>query len=385
VPSKEGRTEAPTPKRKREQRRKGQVAKSADLGAWLGLLVGTYLLPAAMGRLFSAAGDALNSLPTITDAPNGDIALAALGRTLSAGFLAILPFMVIMGAVGIAVQLAQTGFLVSPKLLVPDVKRINPVSGLKKLLSPRSVVETIKQLAKVVVIAWSARPYVVQLVDGLTTSGRIPLLAGLAMSGRALTGMVRATAWAVLVISLVDYGYQRFQHRRDTRMTKQEIRDEMRQSEGDPHVKGRIRSLQQAMARQRMMSDVPLADVVVTNPTHVAVALRYDPERGGAPRVVAAGIGETAARIRARAVAAGVPLVEAKPLARALWRACEVGDEIPAALYEAVAKVLAFVRRLRGSITSSNALALPAGYHLDQQALEAIPRRRRRRGRRAAA
>ncbi|MGE3686681.1 MAG: flagellar biosynthesis protein FlhB [Acidimicrobiia bacterium] len=376
--SKEGRTEAPTQKRKRDQRRKGQVAKSADLGSWLGLLVGSYLLPSAVGRLFDAAGDSLQALPAITQAPDGDVAIAALGRTLTSGFLAIAPFLLIMGGVGIAAQLMQTGFLVSPKLLKPDFKRVNPMQGIKKLVSPRSFVDTLKQLAKVAAIGWVAWPYVQRVSEELTSRGRIPLLAGLAMSGQALIGMVRATAWAVLAISGADYGYQRFQHRRDMRMTKQEIRDEMRQSEGDPHVKGRIRSLQLALARQRMMGDVPLADVVITNPTHVAVALRYDPTRG-APRVIAVGVGETAGRIRARAIAAGVPLVEAKPLARALWRACDVGDEIPTALYEAVAKVLAFVRRLRGSISSSSSLSLPPAYVLDHQALEAIPARRRRR------
>ena len=379
--SKEGRTEAPTQKRKREQRRKGQVAKSADLASWLGLLVGTYLLPAAAGRLFSSAADSLNALPTITQAPDPDVALAALGRTLASGFLAVTPFLVIMGAVGVAAQLVQTGFLVSPRLLVPDVKRINPLQGMKRLFSPRSLVETLKQLAKVGAIAWVGWPYVQRVAADLTQTGRVPLLAALATSGQALLGMLRATAWAVLAISAAEYGYQRFQHRRDIRMTKQEIREEMRQSEGDPHVKSRIRSLEASLARSRMMSDVPLADVVVTNPTHVAVALRYDPTRGGAPRVVASGVGEVAARIRAKAVAANVPLVEAKPLARALWRACEVGDEIPAVLYEAVAKVLAFVRRLRGSITSSNALELPATYHLDGTALDAVPRRRSRRRR----
>ena len=378
--SKEGRTEAPTPKRKREQRRKGQVAKSADLASWLGLLVGTYLLPAAAGGLFSAAGDSLNALPTITQAPSADVALAALGHTLTSGFLAVMPFLVIMGGVGVVSQLLQTGFLVSPKLLAPDFKRINPLHGAKRLFSTRSLVETVKQLAKVVVIAWVGWPYVQRIATDLTEGGQVPLLAGLATSGQALLGMLRAIAWAVLAISVAEYGYQRFQHRRDIRMTKQEIREEMRQSEGDPHVKSRIRSLQAALARSRMMGEVPLADVVVTNPTHVAVALRYDPARG-APRVVASGVGEVAARIRAKAVAANVPLVEAKPLARALWRACEVGDEIPTVLYEAVAKVLAFVRRLRGSIVSSNSLELPPAYPLDVAALDAVPRRRKRRHR----
>jgi len=376
---KEGRTEAPTEKRKKESRRKGQVAKSPDLAAWLGLLVGTYLLPATVTRIFDAAAGALRTLPAAATTGEADAAVAALADALRSGFLAIVPTLLVIGAVGVAAQLAQTRLLVSLKLLVPDVKRINPKSGLKRLFSVKSLVETVKQLAKTGAITWVAWPYVHQLGDQLAGGGRVPLLAGVSIVGRALVGMVRAAAWTVLVIAVVEYGYQRSSHRRDLRMTKQEIREEMRQSEGDPHVKARIRSLQTAFARRRMMGDVPTADVVVTNPTHIAVALRYEPTRGGAPRVVAVGVGAVAAKIRARASEAGVPLVEAKPLARALWRACDVGDEIPAVLYEAVAKVLAFVRRLRGSVGSAGALSLPSGYQLDRDVLDAVPARRRRR------
>lgn len=375
---KEGRTEAPTEKRKRETRKKGQVAKSPDLAAWLGLLAGTYLLPATVGRIFDVASGTFRALPSTATTGDADTAVASLADALRSGFVAILPALCVIGAVGVVAQLAQTRLLVSLKLLVPDVKRINPKSGFKRLFSVKSLVDTIKQLAKTGAIAWVAWPYVRELNGQLTEGGRVPLLAGLSIVGRGLVGMVRAAAWTVLVIAAIEYGYQRFSHKRDLRMTKQEIREEMRQSEGDPHVRARIRSLQSAFARRRMMSDVPTADVVVTNPTHVAVALRYDPARGGAPRVVAVGVGAVAARIRSKASDAGVPLVEAKPLARALWRACDVGDEIPAVLYEAVAKVLAFVRRLRGSITSAGALSLPAGYQLDATSLDAVPKRRRR-------
>jgi flagellar biosynthetic protein FlhB len=162
-------------------------------------------------------------------------------------------------------------------------------------------------------------------------------------------------------------------------MTKQQVRDEMRNSEGDPHVKHRIRSMQRSLAMNRMMSSISDASVVITNPTHIAVAIRYDVGAGGAPKIVAVGVDEIARRIRERAHDAGVPVIESKPLARALWRSCDVGDEIPIALYEAVAMVLAFVRRLRGGVLAASALPLPRTYGVNVAALEAVPSRRRRR------
>jgi flagellar biosynthesis protein FlhB len=268
--------------------------------------------------------------------------------------------------------------------LKPDFKRINPVQGVRRLLSIRSAWETVKQLAKSAVIGWLCWPHVREISRQLSEHGRVPLWTGLRDSSSALVGMTRATCYAVIGIALVDFAYQRRSKILDLRMTKQEVRDELRNTEGDPQVKGRIRSMQAALSRRRMMGDIPTASVVITNPTHVAIAIRYDQSVGGAPKVVAAGVGALAARIRETAREAGVPIVEAKPLARALWRSCEVGDEIPVVLYEAVAKVLAFVRRLRGGILAASVLPLPRQFHVDEAWLEALPGRRSLKRRRLA-
>jgi flagellar biosynthetic protein FlhB len=375
----DGKTEAPTEKKKRDARKKGTVAKSQDLGPWIALLAGTYVLPAAIASTANAATRSFASLRSISAQPDARKAPELLGQAMYSGLLAIAPFLAVCLLVGVVSHVAQTGLVLSLHPLKPDLKRLNPITGFKNLFSAKSLWTTAKQVAKSVVIVWVAWPHVQRIADSLTRSGRVPLLEGLAASGQALMSLMRAVCVAVIVIALLDYGFQRRSTRLDLRMTKQEVRDEMKNSEGDPMVKARIRQLQLALARSRMMNDVPTASVVITNPTHVAIALRYDPVAGGAPRVVAAGIDKVALRIRERAREAGVPIVEAKPLARALWRSCEVGDEIPGPLYEAVAKVLAFVRRLRGGILSASTLPLPRQYHVDERLLEGIQGRRRKR------
>lgn len=375
----EGKTEAPTEKKKKDARKKGTVSKSQDLGPWIVLLVGTYVLPAAIGNTSTTAVRSLSSLKAISAQPDAQKAVDLLGQALYGGLLAVLPFLGVCALVGVVTHVAQTGLVLSLHPLKPDFKRINPIMGAKNLFSAKSLWGTAKQLLKGALIAWLCWPHVNRIADDLTSGGRVPLLEGLAASGHALMAMTRATCYAIIVVALVDFGYERRSKLLDLRMTKQEVRDEMKNSEGDPQIKGRIRQLQMALARSRMMNDVPTASVVITNPTHVAIALRYDQGTGGAPRVVAAGIDKVAARIREKAREAGVPIVEAKPLARALWRSCEVGDEIPAPLYEAVAKVLAFVRRLRGGILAASALPLPRQYHVDERLLESIQGRRRKR------
>ena len=193
-----------------------------------------------------------------------------------------------------------------------------------------------------------------------------------------MLGLIRAVAFWMLLLALADYGFQKFQYVRNLRMTKQEVRDEYKQAEGDGMMKGRMRAMARAIAKNRMMADIPTANVVITNPTHIAVALRYDPSMSRAPKVVAVGAGSIAARIREKAVESKIPIVEAKPLARALWRACEVGDEIPVTLYEAVAKVLAFVHRLDKRFGIAKPVDLPASMQIDEETLAAIPRKRRR-------
>jgi flagellar biosynthetic protein FlhB len=380
----EGKTEAPTPKKKQEAKKKGTVAKSVDLGPWLTLLIATYLLPWLIGSVGGAVVDALKALGDLAAEPDVGDALHLFDAAMRAGFFAVIPFMAVIAFVTVLTQAAQTGLVLSLHPLKPDFKRLNPIAGVKRLLSPMSLWETVKQVVKALLVGWIAWPHIEAIHDLLVGHGRVPLLPGLSATAAEIMAMTRAIAWAVVAVGLFDYAFQRRNKILDLKMTKQEVRDEMRSSEGDPQVKQRIRSLQMAMTRSRMMAAVPSASVVVTNPTHIAVALVYDPAAGGAPRVVAIGVDAVAKRIREKAAEANVPIVEAKPLARALWRACDVGDEIPATLYEAVAKVLAFVRRLRSSYLPSSPMPLPRLYNVDQTALDAVPDRRRR-ARRAAA
>jgi len=380
----EGKTEAPTPKKKQEAKKKGTVAKSVDLGPWLTLLIATYLLPWLIGSVGGAVVDALTALGDLAAEPDVGDALRLLSAAMRAGFFAVMPFMAVIALVTVLSQMAQTGLVLSLHPLKPDLKRLNPIEGVKRLFSPKSLWETAKQVVKALLVAWIAWPHIIAIHDLLVGQGRVPLLPGLSATAAEIMAMTRGVSWAVVGVGLFDYAFQRRNTLLDLKMTKQEVRDEMRSSEGDPQVKQRIRSLQMAMTRSRMMAAVPGASVVVTNPTHIAVALVYDPAAGGAPRVVAIGVDAIAKRIRETAAEAKVPIVEAKPLARALWRACEVGDEIPVTLYEAVAKVLAFVRRLRSSYLPSSPMPLPRLYNVDQTALDAVPDRRRR-ARRAAA
>jgi len=380
----EGKTEAPTPKKKQEAKKKGTVAKSVDLGPWLTLLIATYLLPWLIGSVGGAVVDALTALGDLAAEPDVGDALRLLSAAMRAGFFAVMPFMAVIALITVLSQMAQTGLVLSLHPLKPDLKRLNPIEGVKRLFSPKSLWETAKQVVKALLVAWIAWPHIIAIHDLLVGHGRVPLLPGLSATAAEIMAMTRGVSWAVVGVGLFDYAFQRRNSILDLKMTKQEVRDEMRNSEGDPQVKQRIRSLQMAMTRSRMMAAVPGASVVVTNPTHIAVALVYDPAAGGAPRVVAIGVDAVAKRIREKAAEAKVPIVEAKPLARALWRACEVGDEIPVTLYEAVAKVLAFVRRLRSSYLPSSPMPLPRLYNVDQTALDAVPDRRRR-ARRAAA
>ncbi|MEY4231547.1 MAG: hypothetical protein RLZZ362_2396, partial [Actinomycetota bacterium] len=339
----EGKTEAPSDRKKRDAKKKGTVAKSQDLGPWITLLAATYLIPMLVRSMSDAVTSGFMATQAVAEQPSATAAVRFLGQSLRAGLMAVLPFLVICAGVAIVSQFAQIGLVLSLHPLKPDFRRLDPIQGVKKLFSGPSLFETGKQVAKAAIITWLCWPYINTVAADLSSNGRVPLMEGMAISGRSLMAMTRSVCFAIIGIAFVDFLYQRRNKLLDLKMTKQEVRDEFRSTEGDPLVKQRIRAMQMSMTRNRMMAAVPDATVVVTNPTHVAIALQYDPAKGGAPRVIAAGVGSVAARIREKALASGVPIVEAKPLARALWRSCEVGDEIPVSLYEAVAKVLAFV------------------------------------------
>jgi len=274
-------------------------------------------------------------------------------------------------AVGVATATAQGGLFVATKALKPQWSRLNPLQGAKRLLGPHALWEGAKMLAKsalVTVFVWRAVDALMPVLGGL-----VPVSAALDLASAAALGLVRDVAAAGLLFAVADYAVQRRRIGKQVKMTKKEVRDEHRQTEGDPHVRSALRGRMLAAARSRMMAAVPKADVVVVNPTHVAVALRYEPERGS-PRVVAKGAGAVAARIREVAEQSRVALVQDVPLARALHASCEVGQAIPPELYQAVAQVLAFVygRRAKGTA---------AGRHPSPRSTGPLPtpaRRRRR-------
>jgi flagellar biosynthetic protein FlhB len=372
------KTEKATPKKKRDTRQKGQVAKSQDVVDWAMVLTGMMLVPGLVRHMADDFAHSLFQIRRVTADPSGGIAVEALGEALRSGLMAVLPLLVVAVVTSIVASVAQSGLLLTGKPLKPDPKRINPIAGLKRLFSPQAAWTTGKQMVRMVIVAAISIPRVRGIVDDLAAHGRVPLREGMLVAADRTVGLIRLVAFWMLVLALADYGFQRWQFSRNIRMTKQEIRDEYKQAEGDGMVKGRIRAMQRAMSRSRMMADVPTANVVLTNPTHIAVALRYDPLVSRAPKVVAVGAGAVAARIRAAAAEAKVPIVEAKPLARALWRACEVGDDIPVVLYEAVAKVLAFVHRLDRRFGVDRQLELPRSMQVDQTVLDAVGRKKHR-------
>jgi flagellar biosynthetic protein FlhB len=341
----EEKTEKPTPKRRKENRKQGQVPRTQELGAWSAMLLVGAALPTLLGRELSALQELL-----VTSLGAGRNPSTAVGlELLSQGFWHVMVTLVVLGSavmvVGVAGALAQGGFFLATKSVKPSFAKLNPLKGAKRIFGPQALWEGVKMLVKssvVAVLVWGAVRGLMPLIGGL-----VPIPVVLEAVSRDAAALIRNVAVAGLVMAAADYAVQRRRIGKQTRMSKQEVKQEHKQAEGDPMLKGAIRARQLAGARNRMMADIPTADVVLVNPTHVAVALRYDPEKG-APRVGARGPGVVAAPIRERPTDAEVPLVRDVPLARALYTSTTVGQEIPAELFAAVAQVLAFVISRRG-------------------------------------
>jgi len=350
----EQRTEEATPRRREEARERGQVALSTELVAATGLaagvgvlaVAGTQLLHAVGGEIRRAAGS-LASLGT-QELSVGQSA-AILDASISGIFRSLALVVVPSLLIGALTSYAQVGFKLTPKAIEADPNKLDPVRGAQRLLSLRGLVRTTMAVAKIAVIVGAAAAVAWTHVDVIARVGTNELGPMLAAIGVVVLRTVSAALAAILLLATVDVLFQRYQLGRDLRMTRQEIKEEHRLTEGDPHVKARIRAVQREFAQRRMMADVPRATVVVTNPTHYAVALRYQrgdaPGRRAAPVVVAKGVDHLAQRIKELARAAGVTCHEDVPLARALYARVRVGQEIPEELYEAVAAVLATVYR----------------------------------------
>ena len=338
-----------TQRQRQRARERGSVARSADFSGGLALLAAAGALavvgPAGVEAYGTWAAGVWGNLPSAPLAAGGAVALGLAGLHQAAGV--VVPVLGAALALGTLVAAAQTGFLFSGAALAPKFERIDPSQGLRRIFSRRAGVEFVKSLIKVgavLAVAWGpATRLVIALASGAAT---LPQAAHLTFT--AVVGVCLRAAVVLAVIGAADYFYQRYEHDQTLRMTRQQVRDEGRETEGDPLLRSARRRRQRELARRRMLADVRLADVVLANPTHVAVALRYDPEQMAAPTVVAKGVASMAERIKAVARSAGVPVVENPPLARALHQGVVVGRQVPAALYQAVAEVLAFVWRVRG-------------------------------------
>ncbi len=343
------KTEKATPKRRKESRKEGQVARTQELGAWTSMLAVGVAAPMLVGHEINALrGLMVTSFSLGEDATTGR-ALVLLGQAGKHVFVSLLVLGSAIMLIGVASALAQGGFFLATKTVKPSLSKLDPIKGFKRVFGPHALWEGAKMLLKssfVALIVYLAIRGVVPMIGGL-----VPMQTVVDNASAQALSLIRNIGLAGLAMAAVDYAMQRRTVGKQTRMTKDEVKQEHKQTEGDPLVKSAIRSRQLAAARNRMMADVGLADVVLVNPTHVAVALRYEPAKG-APRVVARGAGAIAAKIRDRAAEEAVPMVQDVPLARALYTSTKVGQEIPAELFAAVAQVLAFVisRRGRGHV-----------------------------------
>lgn len=339
------KTEKPTPRRLKEARERGQVARSPEIVAWTTLLTASVLVQTTVAQGAMRFRAVLGEMGAAIANPDEGKMTAFAGRAVVAGVLTAAPVIIGITLLVVVVNLAQVGLKPSLKRLKPELSRLNVFKGIKRMVSPQAWWELLKSIIKVGALTLVAWPTVAGLARTLgTQGGSLAYIAQGAAAG-ALT-LVRNVSAVGLVIAAADYVVQRRRVTKDLMMTKHEVLEELKQHEGDPRLRSAIRSRQQAISRNRMIRMVATADVVVVNPTHYAVALKYDASRG-APEVLAKGADHLAARIRLEATKHTVPIVHEPTLARALYKAVPVGGRIPVQLYEAVAHLLAFVYALR--------------------------------------
>jgi flagellar biosynthetic protein FlhB len=338
------RTEQATDKRMREVRSKGQLTRSQDLTAWLGVGAGAIMLPATIERASDAAVDQMFSVRAMMASPDPEKALQAMEAGLGAMAEVLGPMFVVVFLVVLAGSAVQGG--VHFKKFRAEFEHFNLLNGMKRLFGGQAVWGGLKALLKATVVGVVLYMVVQGLIPVLLTAGGLPVSGVIQAATDGIGALIQLAVAAGLVLAAADVLVVMRRNRKKTRMSKKEVTDENKNTDGDPLIRSQRRSRQLSMSRNRMIAAIADADVVLVNPTHVAVALKYDAGKS-APRVVAKGAGVIAARIRAEAEAKEVPMVQDIPLARALHSACELGQEIPVELYRAVAGVLAFVMALK--------------------------------------
>ncbi|HVC24627.1 MAG TPA: EscU/YscU/HrcU family type III secretion system export apparatus switch protein [Acidimicrobiales bacterium] len=377
---KHSKTEPPTAKRKKEARDRGQVARSHDVSGWAAVLAGTFILPWLFSTSESRVLVLVGQARSVMGAPTPQGAFAVLTSGLRIVVIVMVPVGILFALLAIVTNIAQTGRSFSLKAARPRVDRVSPKSGIKRLFGTQTLVQLGKQALKLAVLSlagYSAIHGLARQVTGTTPVGLAPILGATASS---ILGLVRTIALLSVIIGLGEYFFQKRKLTQSLKMTKYEVKEEAKASEGNPYMKGELRKRQYAIVRSQIASAIRRADVVVTNPTHYAVALQYSPGSGGAPLVVAKGADALARAIRERATEAEVPIVEDAPLARYLYAVCEVDQQIPAEIYMAVARLLAFVYALPAVTRASRVHTLGATSLPEIiGALDALPPGRRER------
>jgi len=366
------RTEDPSPRRLEEARKRGQVARSHELVTFAVVAAGFAAVIFTGASMLAALKQVMVDNLHFDRVTLGDLnqMIAHLGAAGMAGLLAVIPVLAATAVAAVLASIALSGWLFSFEPLMPNFGKLNPMNGIGRIFSVRSLVEATKAILKSSLIGgvaiatiWHERGDVLQLIA-------MPPLAGLSALWEIARFTLQLVVGSMLVIVLIDVPFQIWDYRRNLRMTKEEIKQEQKESEGDPQIKAKIRQLQMQAARQRMMTEIPKANVVVTNPTHYAVALRYDEKNMSAPKVVAKGSFLLAERIIEIGKENKIPILRTPPLARALYHHAELGQDIPSALYTAVAEVLAYLYQLNhwkqfGGSEPELAKELPVPQELD--------------------
>jgi flagellar biosynthetic protein FlhB len=345
----EGKTEKATPRRREKARTEGSVAKSQELNAAAILITASLMLIWFGGTMMLGLRHTMRTL--LREMGTMEISAASLpvfmGQGMKVMVMVLGPLFLGIAAMGVAVNVGQVGLRITPKAAYPKLSRLNPLTGFQRLFSARSLVELGKSLLKLALVGGVIYLAIATQFDRVYSLMQVPFDALAGEVGRLLGRIFLLASLSLLIIGVLDYVYSRHEYEKSLKMTKEEVKEETKQSEGDPKVKGKIREIMFRSALRRMMRKLPEADVVITNPVHLAVALKYDRHKNSAPVMVAKGLRKAAERIKDVAREHGIPVIENPPLARALYKMVEIGQEIPAELYKAVAEVLAYVYRLK--------------------------------------
>jgi flagellar biosynthetic protein FlhB len=348
-PSGQEKTEQPTAKRLEDAKRKGQVARSRELNTLAITLLGVVILVVMSGYL---GGELKQVMTHGLDIERREIfdsnsLIRHLSEAVQSSLLALAPFFFAMMVVAIASSVVLGGFSISNEALAPKLSKLNPLKGLQRIFSLKGLMEMVKSLAKFVLIGGVTALLLWYTLGDYLLLHEMELQEAVLHMGSLIGWSVILIASTLILVAAIDVPFQLWDHKRQLKMTRQEVRDELKETDGRPEVKSRIRQLQHELAQRRMMEEVPKADVIVTNPSHYAIALRYDPDRMQAPKLVAKGADLVALNIRRVGEAAGVPVVQSAVLARAIYFHTELDEYIPVGLYLAVAKLLAYVFQLK--------------------------------------